>query len=327
MGFKSLGACIDFLEKNGDLVRIKTPLDPNLEMAAVHNRVFSAGGPAILFEQVKGSKFPAISNLFGTHERALSILAPDLERVSRLVGLRFNPLQGLSSPSSAIKALGALLHTMPMKCKHGPVLESQCQLSDLPAIRCWPGDGGPFILLPQVFSMNPDHSGILNSNVGMYRIQMGGNDYVPDREAGLHYQIHRGIGNHHTRALQRGWSLPVSIFVGGPPAHTLAAVMPLPEGVPEVAFAGALAGRRFRYGKRGDNVFSMDADFCITGRVDAGPDQKRGSIRRSSGLLFPCPRFSRYGSHRCFSSKRRHLALHCGGTSPPGRFGLWKNNP
>jgi len=276
MGFKSLGACVGFLEKNKDLVRIKTPIDPNLEMAAVHNRVFAAGGPAIFFEQVKGSKFPAVSNLFGTHERALSILAPDLERVTRLVGLKFNPLQGILSPSSGIKALGALAHALPWKRKNGAVLENKCRLSDLPAIRCWPGDGGPFILLPQVFSMDPDSPGVLHSNVGMYRIQMGGNDYVPDREAGLHYQIHRGIGNHHTRALKRGESLPVSIFVGGPPAHTLAAVMPLPEGLPEVAFAGALAGRRFRYGKRGDAVFSLDADFCITGHVTPGRTKKEG---------------------------------------------------
>ncbi|GAB6144068.1 UbiD family decarboxylase [Desulfocicer niacini] len=276
MGFKSLGACVDFLEKNGDLVRIKTPIDPNLEMAAVHNRVFAAGGPAILFEQVKGSKFSSVSNVFGTHERALSILAPDLERVTRLVGLKFNPLQGLLSPSSGIKALTALVHALPSKRKNGPVLENQCRLSDLPAIRCWPGDGGAFILLPQVFSMDPDIPGILHSNVGMYRIQMGGNDYVPDREVGLHYQIHRGIGNHHTRALKRGESLPVSIFVGGPPAHTLAAVMPLPEGLPEVAFAGALAGRRFRYGIKRDAVFSLDADFCITGRVTPGRTKKEG---------------------------------------------------
>ena len=276
MGFKSLGACVDFLEKNGDLVRIKSPLDPNLEMAAVHNRVFEAGGPAILFERVKGSKFPAVSNLFGTHGRALSILEPELERVTRLVGLKFNPLQGLYSPTSGLKALSALGHALPRRQKNGPVLEGQCALSDLPGIQCWPMDGGAFILLPQVFSMDPDAPGILNSNLGMYRIQLNGNDYVPDREVGLHYQIHRGIGNHHTRALKRGESLPVSIFVGGPPAHTLAAVMPLPEGLPEVAFAGALAGRRFRYGKRDGHIFSMDADFCITGRVTPGRTKKEG---------------------------------------------------
>ncbi len=276
MGFKSLGACVDFLERNGELVRIEMPLDPNLEMAAVHNRVFEAGGPAILFERVKGSKFPAVSNLFGTHERALSILEPDLERLTHLVGLKFDPLKGIRSPATGFKALRALSHAIPWKRGNGPVLENQCALSDLPAIRCWPGDGGGFILLPQVFSMDPDRPGILHSNVGMYRIQLGGNDYVPDREVGLHYQIHRGIGNHHTRALNRGESLPVSIFVGGPPAHTLAAIMPLPEGVPEVVFAGALAGRRFRYGKRGETVFSLDADFCITGRITPGQTKKEG---------------------------------------------------
>ena len=276
MGFDSLGACVDFLEKNGDLVRVETPLDPNLEMAAVHNRVFEAGGPAILFERVKGSQFPAVSNLFGTHERALSILEPYLEWVTHLVGLKFDPFKGIRSPGIGLKALGALCHAVPWKRRKGPVLENQCALSDLPAIRCWPRDGGGFILLPQVFSMEPDSPGILHSNVGMYRIQLGGNDYVPDREVGLHYQIHRGIGNHHTRALNRGESLPVSIFVGGPPAHTLAAIMPLPEGLPEVAFAGALAGRRFRYGKRGKHLISLDADFCITGNITPGRTKKEG---------------------------------------------------
>jgi 4-hydroxy-3-polyprenylbenzoate decarboxylase len=104
----------------------------------------------------------------------------------------------------------------------------------------------------------------------MYRIQISGNAYEPNQEIGLHYQLHRGIGNHHKKALEQKRPLKVSIFIGGPPAHTLAAVMPLPEGVPEIAFAGALAGRNFRYTTKNGFFISNDADFCITGILVPG---------------------------------------------------------
>src|SRR5439155_1263669 len=109
------------------------------------------------------------------------------------------------------------------------------------------------------------------SNLGMYRVQLSGGEYEPDREVGLHYQIHRGIGVHHAAALRQGVPFRVNLFVGGPPALTLAAVMPLPEGMPELAFAGALGGRRVRLacpqGRERLPVFA-DADFCIVGTVD-----------------------------------------------------------
>ena len=110
----------------------------------------------------------------------------------------------------------------------------------------WPRDGGAFITLPQVYTEDADRPGWRHSNLGMYRVQLSGNQYQPDRQVGLHYQIHRGIGVHHGKAIRKGVPFRVNIFVGGPPAMTLAAVMPLPEGLPELAFAGALGGRRVR---------------------------------------------------------------------------------
>ncbi len=276
MTFKSLGACIRFLEKEGDLVRITREMDPDLEMAQVHNRVYEAGGPAILFEKVKGSRFPALSNLFGTRKRALKILEPELDRIKTLIALKSEGLSVLRLPGKMLKAAPALLHALPRKRVSGPVLEKQCRIGDLPQIRCWPKDGGGFILLPQVFTREPGQGSVLASNIGMYRIQMSGGEYQPDREVGLHYQIHRGIGVHHAKALEQKEALRVSIFVGGPPAHCLAAVMPLPEGMPEIAFAGALAGRRFRYTEKRGAVISLDADFCITGRVLPGKTKKEG---------------------------------------------------
>src|SRR5207237_3730483 len=134
----------------------------------------------------------------------------------------------------------------PRRVTHGPVLANQTTIRQLPQLQCWPGDGGAFITLPQVYTEDADRPGWRHSNLGMYRVQLSGNGYAPDRQVGLHYQIHRGIGVHHGKARAKGVPFRVNVFVGGPPALAVAAVMPLPEGMPELAFAGALGGRRVR---------------------------------------------------------------------------------
>lgn len=276
MIYASMKECILDLEKHGHLVRVQEEIDPDLEMAEVHRRVYQAGGPAILFERVKGSPFPAVSNLYGTMNRARFMFRSTLEQVMRLMQIPANPMAAIRKPWKYIGLSGTGLKALPRKVKSGPVLAGETAISRLPQVRCWPGDGGPFILLPQVYSEDPVKPGIMLSNLGMYRIQMAGNQYVKDQELGLHYQIHRGIGLHHANALRKGEPLKVSVFVGGPPGHTLAAIMPLPEQMPEVAFAGLLAGRRFRYTYRNGYAISTDADFCITGTVVPGKTKPEG---------------------------------------------------
>ena len=270
MKFQSLGHCLSFLDKEKELIKIREPVDPYLEMAEITRQVFEAKGPAVLFLNVRNCRFPAVSNLFGTYERTLKIFEPELQSVKALVDLRSDPGLFFKKPGKILPALSSLLHSIPLKSLNPRVMEKGCGIEDLPMIQCWPGDGGAFILLPQVFSRDPAHDSILRSNIGMYRIQISGNDYLPGKEIGLHYQLHRGIGEHHQKALESRQALKVSIFVGGPPAHTLAAVMPLPEGVPEIAFAGALAGRNFRYAVQHQHILSSDADFCITGIIVPG---------------------------------------------------------
>ncbi|MEC7863772.1 MAG: UbiD family decarboxylase, partial [Bacteroidota bacterium] len=143
----------------------------------------------------------------------------------------------------------------------------EISISELPQIKCWPNDGGSFITLPQVYSEDIDNPGIMNSNLGMYRIQLSGNDYNLNQEVGLHYQLHRGIGIHQAKAHKRGDPLKISIFIGGHPAHSFAAVMPLPEGITELTFAGLLSGRRFRYSIKDGYKISVDADFVICGEI------------------------------------------------------------
>ena len=136
-------------------------------------------------------------------------------------------------------------------------------------MQSWPDDGGAFITLPQVYTEDPDRPGRRSANLGMYRVQISGGRYGADREAGMHYQIHRGIGVHHAAALERGENLRVNVFVGGAPAMSVAAVMPLPEGISELAFAGALARHRIPLVTRpGMLPVYAEADFCISGVIE-----------------------------------------------------------
>ncbi|MFD1258163.1 UbiD family decarboxylase [Mucilaginibacter terrae] len=269
MGYPSLQACITDLEKNGHLIRIQEEVDPYLQMSAIHLRVYEHQGPAILFENIKGSKFPAISNLFGTLDRSRFIFRDTLDKIKTLVDLKTDPMKAFKRPFSYANVALTALSALPMKTgKSAPVNFGRTQISALPQVINWPMDGGPFVTMPQVYTEDADKPGIMNANLGMYRIQLGGNEYVLDKEIGLHYQLHRGIGVHQTKANAKGQPLKVSIFVGGPPSHPVAAVMPLPEGLSEMTFAGALGNRRFRYFYDAEGFcISADADFVITGTV------------------------------------------------------------
>jgi len=237
-------------------------------MAEIHRRINAANGPAILFENVKGSPFPALSNLYGTKERTAFLFRHQIDQVKRLIELKADPSSFFQQPSRYLQTPLTALHGLPKKAGwRKPILFSKTTLDQLPQIVCWPEDGGAFITLPQVMSLPPHGKKIMQSNIGMYRIQISGNEYQRNTEAGMHYQLHRGIGIHHTMYQLGDEEFRVSIFIGGPPSHSFAAIMPLPEGLSEVTFAGLLAGRRFRYFWKDGFVLSADADFCITGIV------------------------------------------------------------
>ncbi|NMD29050.1 MAG: UbiD family decarboxylase [Bacteroidetes bacterium] len=277
MAYRSLQQCLTDLEKQKMLIRVKEEVDPHLQMAAIHLRVHEAGGPALLFEKVKGTKFTAASNIFGTMERSRYIFRDTLHTVQQLIELKNNPIKALKSPIKNFTAGLTSVYALPLKnpfCK--PVFYQEISIADLPLIKHWPMDGGAFVTLPQVYTEDADQPGIAHSNLGMYRIQLNGNEYVLNEEVGLHYQIHRGIGVHQSKANNKGIPLKVSVFIGGPPAHSVAAVMPLPEGMSELMFAGVLGGRRFRYCYKNGYCISTDADFVITGEVLPGDNKPEG---------------------------------------------------
>jgi 4-hydroxy-3-polyprenylbenzoate decarboxylase len=269
MGHRSLAECVNDLRRHGQLMEIQDEVSPHLEAGAIQRRVYQAGGPALLFSNVKGCAFPILANLFGTIERARFLFRDTLESVRRLVELKVAPPSAFKRPWRYRDVPFTALHLLPKPTRAGPILAHRTTIDRLPQVVSWPKDGGPFITLPQVYTEDPDRPGLAKSNLGMYRVQIAGNDYEPNREVGLHYQIHRGIGVHHEAAIRRGETLRVNVFVGGPPAMTIAAVMPLPEGLPELGFAGALGGRRVRM-VRPEGLLPMpaEADFVICGTVD-----------------------------------------------------------
>ena len=294
MGYSSLRDCVNDLEKHGHLIRVKEEVDPYLEMAAIHMRVFDAEGPALYFENVKGSTFPAVSNLFGTLKRSEFMFRDTLDHIKKLVDVKMDPTAVLKNPFQYIGSSAVALGALPWKKKsNAPILYGKTQISKLPQIVNWPMDGGAFVTMPQVYTEDITKPGIMKANLGMYRIQLSGNEYIQDQEIGLHYQLHRGIGVHQQKANELGKPLKVSIFVGGPPSHPLSAVMPLPEGLSEMIFAGALGNRRFRYFYDDEGFcISADADFVITGTVYPNDNKPEGPFGDHIGyysLVHPFP--------------------------------------
>jgi 4-hydroxy-3-polyprenylbenzoate decarboxylase len=268
MGYRTLRACVDDLERHRRLVRVTAEVDARLEMAEIQRRVCAAGGPALLFSRVRGCRFLMLGNLFGTIERARFLFRDSLESVEQLVRLKLDPTAAMRHPWRFAGAARSAACMLPMPVSRGEITANRTTISQLPQQVSWPNDGGAFITLPQVYTEDVREPGLRRSNLGMYRVQLSGNRYAQDRQIGLHYQIHRSIGVHHAAALAAGKPFRVNVFVGGPPAMMLAAVMPLPEGMSELGFAGALGRRRVRMLRQSDSLpIHADTDFCIVGTV------------------------------------------------------------
>jgi 4-hydroxy-3-polyprenylbenzoate decarboxylase len=277
MKYTSLRQAVNDLKRHNMLLEIEEEVDANLEMGEITRQIYDRGGPAILFKKVKGSPFQAVSNLYGTFDRTSFLFRDTLEQVKRVIELKRDPMAFLKQPTRYLGAPITALTALPMKNWFGsPVTYGETTIDQLPQVKSWPMDGGAFITLPQVYTEDPDMPGPMHSNIGMYRIQLSGNEYVKNEEIGLHYQLHRGIGVHHTKYNKINEPFRCSIFVGGLPSHAFAAIMPLPEGLSELTFAGMMAGRRFRYTRRDGHFLSSDADFVITGEIMKGTKKPEG---------------------------------------------------
>ncbi len=277
MGFQTLRHCVETLQREGQLVELDHPVDPHLEIAEIQRRLFRSDGPALLFTNVQGTSLPVLINLYGTQRRVERIFSDTLERVRRLVELKIDPAAALQKPWRYWRSPVDALTMLPRSVRSGAVMHRDVPLSSLPGVTGWPGDGGPFITLPAVYTEDPDRPSLKHSNLGMYRVQLRGNAYEPDHEVGLHYQIHRGIGVHHAAAIAKGEPLKVAIFVGGTPALAVAAMMPLPEGLSELTFAGALAGHRIPMVRRKNRpAIYAAADVVIEGTIQPDTTKPEG---------------------------------------------------
>ena len=257
---------LDVLRRENDIETVDVPVDPDLEIAEIHRRVIAAGGPALLFTQVRGADFPCVTNLFGTEKRVDLAFGKRPERfIEQLVGLAHD-LTALSPGKlwPHRNLLGQGLKVGLKSVKRGPItdcVQSPPVLSRLPMLRTWPEDGGPFITLPLVYTTHPETG---QHNLGMYRIQR-----YDDATTGIHWQIQKGGGFHYHVAERCQEPLPLTIFVGGPPALILSAIAPLPEGLPELLLASLLQGERLRraVNPTGGHPLIAEAEFAIQGMV------------------------------------------------------------
>lgn len=275
--YGSLREFVDILEKEGELVRVGAFVDPVEEMAEIADRVVKVGGKALLFENT-GTGFPVAMNLFGSDRRmALALGAETLDevpaRIDRLVSTAMSPKGTLGEKLAMLPVLGEASKWFPKKvrgrgeCQQVVLEGDDARLGALPVLKCWPADGGRFVTLPMVNTVDPD-TGI--RNVGMYRMQVFG-----DRETGMHWHMHKTGARHYEAWRRAGRRMPVSVCLGGDPVYTYAATAPLPDGIDEYLLAGFLRRRPVRLVRCLTNELWVpdDCDFVIEGYVDPAEEK------------------------------------------------------
>ncbi|MFZ3101497.1 MAG: UbiD family decarboxylase [Desulfitobacteriaceae bacterium] len=273
----NLRSFINTLQREKLIIEIETEVDPYLELAEIHRRVIENEGPALFFKNVKGSKFPVVTNLFGTRKRVdLAVGAKPEKIVQRAV----STLHQLLPPKAKVLwqerawlldlAKSGLRNVSAHKAPVLEVCEKNFKLSNLPILTSWPEDGGPFVTLPLVYT---EHPTTLEHNLGMYRIQIHG-----PQKTGMHWQIHKGGGFHYYEAEQLKQDLPTTLFLGGPPALILAAIAPLPEMLPELLFTSFLLGEKLpRVSVPGyPHPLIAEAEFALCGSVPAHVREPEG---------------------------------------------------
>src|SRR5690242_4133574 len=264
----SLRTFLDRLTRENEIITIKAEVDPYLELAEIHRRVISEGGSALLFERVKGSRYPVVTNMFGTERRIDLAFGPKPEKLVRdLVQIAESILPPKPAELWSHRAVALeLLKLGTRNTSRSPVtqvVDRPPLLDQLPVLTTWQEDGGPFITLPLVYTEHPETK---KHNLGIYRMQV-----YDSHSTGLHWQIQKGGGFHYHEAERRGQPLPVTVFLGGPPALILAAIAPLPEDVPELLLASLLAGQKLKMTRNplgaGRHRLAAEAEFALVGHA------------------------------------------------------------
>ncbi len=295
MSYKDLREFIKVLDKKDLLLRIKTEVDPILEITEITDRMckLPGGGKALFFEKVKGSSFPVVTNLFGSFERMC--LSLEVNRLDDIAD-RIKGLLNQASPKSLIEKLSLLPKLVefskyfPKQVKTAPCQEiiekEDPDLSRFPILKCWPGDGQPgdegrFITLPMVFTKDPDTG---RPNCGMYRIHM-----YDKKTTGMHWHIHKDGARHYDKYWKLGKRMPAVIAVGSDPAVIYASSAPLPEAVDEMVFAGFLRRSPVEMVKciTSDIDVPANSELVIEGYLDPGETRIEGPFGDHTGFYSP----------------------------------------
>ncbi len=273
MAYRNQQEFIKALEKEGELVRIKTYVDPKLEIAEVTDRISKSGngGKALLFENT-GYDFPVLMNAYGSEKRMCMALGVDhlndvAKQIEDLFKLLASPKENIIDKLKLLPQLGRFASWMP-KVKSGKgecqeVIMQQPDITKLPVITCWPKDGGPFVTLPIIHTKDPNTQ---SRNVGMYRMQI----FLPTL-TGMHWHKHKVSAKHFNEYKKLNKIMPVAVALGGDPVYAYAATAPLPENVDEYMLAGFLRKKKVELVKcisQPDIEVPGDADFIIEGYVD-----------------------------------------------------------
>ncbi|CAD7778774.1 MAG: 3-octaprenyl-4-hydroxybenzoate carboxy-lyase [Candidatus Methanoperedenaceae archaeon GB50] len=282
MAFSDLREFMALLEERGLLKRVSVEVDPFLEITEIVDRLVKSGGCAVLFENVKGYDVPVLANLFGSMERiCLALGVDDLDDVGRRIEelLRFDVPGGLRGGLRMLSRLREFAGFKPRIVKTGPCKEvvlrgGDASLDRFPILTCWPGDGGPFITLPVVFTKNPRTG---RQNVGMYRMQK-----FDSSTTGMHWQIHKHGARDFEDAEER---LEVAVVIGADPVVVYAATAPLPEGFDEIFFAGFLRGKGVDLVKceSVDLFVPAGSEIVLEGYVEVGETRMEGPFGDHTG--------------------------------------------
>jgi 4-hydroxy-3-polyprenylbenzoate decarboxylase len=284
--FPDITSFIDELQRRKDLVRIAESVSPDLEISAVIDRVSKSpgGGPALLFERPSGYQMPVAANLFGSSERiCLALGVKALDDLAHEIETLTTPAmpKGFVDALRMLPLVNRLTDLMPKTVKDAPcqeVIEPNGGLDELPILKTWPEDGGPFITLPLVFTKDPE-TGM--RNVGTYRMQV-----FDRRTTGMHWQRHKGGAQHHRVAERLGRRLEVAAVLGADPVLTYSATAPMPEGLDELMLAGVLGKRRVELVKcrTVDLEVPANAQIVLEGYVEPGERRREGPFGDHTGF-------------------------------------------
>jgi len=310
VAYRDLAGFISKLEENGLLKRINAEVDPYLEIAAISDRVVKSGGPALLFENVRGYDIPVLTNTFGSSERMLLALErQSLDDVGEELLFFIQPggmPAGLRDKLRALPRLARLASYLPRTVRGGPCQEvverDNPTLSELPILTTWPGDAGPFVTLPLVFTKDPESG---QRNVGMYRMQVH-----DSRTLGMHWHIHHDGARNFRKARSAGIRMPVAVVIGADPATVFAAILPLPPDVDEMLAAGLLRRQAVELTRcvTCDLEVPANAEIVLEGWVDPGETRTEGPFGDHNGYYSPADDYPVFHLS-CVTRRRRPVYM------------------